>query len=68
MSQQVEVGQIWADKDPRSAGRTVLVKSIEAQYATVVVVSDAKSAWRCSVGHRRRVLLYGLTSRFRLVS
>ena len=38
----------------------------DANPATVV--SDAKSAWRCSVGHRRRVLLYGLTSRFRLVS
>lgn len=33
---RVEVGQVWADNDPRSQGRTLIVKEIDGMHAVCV--------------------------------
>ena len=37
----VEPGQIWADNDARSEGRTLRVDSVDASYAHCTILSDA---------------------------
>ena len=37
----VKPGQVWADNDPRSAGRTIRVESIDGAKAVCTVVSNA---------------------------
>jgi hypothetical protein len=43
MSETVEPGQVWADSDPRSAGRTLRIERIDGGKAvcTILTNSDA---------------------------
>lgn len=66
----VRPGQVWADNDPRSAGRTLRVDSIENGKAICVIVTDADDvaarihrAHECGVAARGSV---GRTTRISL--
>jgi hypothetical protein len=41
MSETVKPGQIWADNDPRSAGRTLRVERIEGTKAACTILTNA---------------------------
>jgi hypothetical protein len=47
---EIQVGQIWADNDPRSAGRTLQVEVIDERYVRMRVLTDGKATVRSSVG------------------
>jgi hypothetical protein len=42
---KVEVGQVWADNDSRSTGRTVRVVAIEGDKAVVETVTYSKHVY-----------------------
>jgi hypothetical protein len=66
--QKVEVGQVWADNDWRSEGRTVRVVEVDATHATVELVTAAEMLRGVTstrgAGRRSRIRL----DRFRPVS
>lgn len=64
----VEPGTVWADKDPREAGRTVLVDSVDTRFAqcTVLTAASYRGAG-ARTGHRTRISLERLRTGFRLV-
>ena len=45
-----EVGQLWADNDPRAKGRTVLIISIGTVRALARVVTNRETAKQSTVG------------------
>lgn len=47
-----EVGQIWADNDPRSKGRRLRIESVSDRFVRAVVVADRDGAKQSSVGLR----------------
>lgn len=51
----VRPGQVWADHDPRSAGRTLRVAEVDARYAYCVVLTAAQPGSR--TGQRTRIAL-----------
>ncbi|MEU5093765.1 hypothetical protein [Streptomyces sp. NPDC020996] len=51
----VRVGQVWADNDKRSEGRTVRVDEIDARYAYCTVLTAATPDGR--TGQRARIAL-----------
>ncbi|MEU0443572.1 hypothetical protein ABZ202_28225 [Streptomyces sp. NPDC006186] len=51
----VRVGQVWADNDSRSKGRTVRVDEIDARYAYCTVLTAATPGGR--TGQRTRIAL-----------
>lgn len=61
----VERGQVWADNDPRSKGRTVRVLRVEETYAVVTVLTARDSAHDAerqrAVGAERRIRLARFT-------
>lgn len=69
---EVEVGQVWADNDPRSKGRTVKVLSINTttNRAVCEVLTDGADTTRSQVGRTTRIALHRFTptaSGYRLV-
>ena len=54
---EVKVGQIWADNDPRSRGRTIKVISIAGEKAVVECVSVARNVGLHNVGRKTVVSL-----------
>lgn len=56
-SEQVQVGQVWADNDPRSRGRTLKVVAIVGEHATCVIVTNDVRAHRDRRGKHTRVAL-----------
>lgn len=54
----VEVGQVWADNDPRSEGRTVKVIAVTATKATCEVLTDGANTKRSQVGRITRIGLH----------
>lgn len=66
---QVKPGQVWADNDPRSEGRTLRVDEIDGEFAVCTILTDANPELRwagakSTVGRATRIRL----RRFRLVS
>lgn len=61
---EVKPGQIWADNDPRSVGRTLRVVSIGKHSARCVVLTAAVDGPPSTVGKTRMIVL----DRFRPVS
>jgi hypothetical protein len=53
----VKSGQLWADSDPRSAGRTVRVHHIEGDKAVCVVRTNADDATTDRVSTTTRIAL-----------
>ena len=59
----VQVGQVWADVDPRMAGRTIQIIGIDPENvrgerrALVKVLSDRHTAVKVTVGSTRRLLM-----------
>jgi hypothetical protein len=51
--QEVREGQVWADNDRRSRGRTLRVIRVEAEHAVCVVLTDDPHAHRSTVGVSR---------------
>ncbi|MER6010207.1 hypothetical protein [Streptomyces bluensis] len=51
----VQVGQVWADNDERSAGRTVRVDEVDSRYAYCTVLTSAAPGGR--TGQRTRIAL-----------
>lgn len=62
------VGQVWADNDPRSAGRTVRIDLVKGAYAHVTILTNtdstqddidsASALWRRDMrGKQSRILL-----------
>ncbi|MFG2959751.1 DUF6354 family protein [Streptomyces sp. NPDC048291] len=51
----VRVGQVWADNDKRSEGRTLRVDEVDARYAYCTVLTAATLGGR--TGQRTRVSL-----------
>ncbi|WP_432034648.1 hypothetical protein [Streptomyces antibioticus] len=49
----VRVGQVWADNDKRSEGRTVRIDEIDARYAYCTVLTTAMPSSR--TGQRTRI-------------
>lgn len=50
MTTTVEVGQVWADNDPRGYGRKLRVVEVDQTHATVEAVADQR-------GRRTRIRL-----------
>lgn len=61
---EVVPGQIWADNDPRSFGRTLRVVAVGKNVARCVVLTPAESSSSYTVGRTRMIALV----RFRPVS
>lgn len=57
----VEVGQVYEDADPRSAGRTVEVMRVDSEYAFVRLNTVARNVARRSIGRKTRIRLDRLT-------
>lgn len=61
MSTEVKRGQVWADNDRRSNGRTVRVLRVDETHAVVTVLTARKSAppaeRQRAVGAERRIRL-----------
>ncbi|MEU8521212.1 hypothetical protein [Streptomyces sp. NPDC048577] len=51
----VRVGQVWADNDKRSEGRTVRVDEVDVCYAYCTVLTSATPGGR--TGQRTRIAL-----------
>lgn len=60
----VQPGQVWADNDPRSAGRTLRVVAVGKNSARCVVLTPAVGASVHTVGRTSMIAL----ARFRPVS
>lgn len=56
MTETVKPGQIWADNDWRSSGRTVRVIEVDATHATVEVVTNGRMTYT-KPGRRSRIRL-----------
>lgn len=56
MSERVEIGQVWADNDWRSTGRTVEVVAIDQTHATVKVLTNGRGTY-AKPGRTSRVRL-----------
>lgn len=57
---EVKPGQVWADNDPRSAGRTLRVDRIDGDRAVCTVLTDAdqrRSGAESTVGNATRISL-----------
>lgn len=70
--QPIEVGQLWADKDPREAGRVVRVVGKTLGLArvndvVVEVVRGADDSRTRGVGRRNRLREATLRKRYRLI-
>ncbi|WP_438491793.1 hypothetical protein [Streptomyces asiaticus] len=52
---EVQVGQVWADNDKRSEGRTVRVNEVDDRYAYCTVLTPATPGGR--TGQRTRIAL-----------
>ena len=61
---KVRVGQLWADNDPRAAGRTIRITEVGKYIATAEVITSADYADDKSVGRSTRISL----SRFKPTS
>lgn len=53
----VEVGTVWDDADPREAGRTIEVMSINEDVAVVRLNTTARNVARKSIGRKTTVRL-----------
>lgn len=53
----IEIGQVWADRDPRSGGRTVEVMEIGETHAKVRMNTTARNVSRQAIGRRTTVRL-----------
>ena len=63
----VKPGQIWADSDPRSAGRTLRVDRIEGGKAVCTILANADSTqWRIDRDDRTARDMRGRTTRISL--
>ncbi|MFY1677369.1 DUF6354 family protein [Streptomyces sp. WMMC905] len=51
----VRVGQVWADNDKRSEGRTVRVDEVDVRYTYCTVLTSATPGGR--TGQRTRIAL-----------
>lgn len=60
----VRPGQVWADNDPRSAGRTLKVVAVGRNSARCVVLTAAANGPASTVGKARMISI----DRFRPVS
>lgn len=58
---EVKPGQVWADNDPRTPGRTIRVEKVEGDRATCTVLTPATNSHLDSTGRTTTVAL----SRFR---
>ena len=54
---EVKVGQVWADNDPRSVGRTIKVIAIGTHSARCETLTPVEGSSRDSVGKTRMVAL-----------
>jgi hypothetical protein len=66
-SKQVAAGQVWADNDARSAGRTLRVDKVIGEHAWCMVLTDMEqraTGAKTTVGKSTRIKL----SRFRPTS
>lgn len=54
---EVEVGQVFEDTDPRSANRTVEVMGLDTTHAQVRLNTVARNVGRSSIGRRTRIRL-----------
>lgn len=63
-SPDVAVGQVWADNDPRSAGRTLRVIAVGKNTVRCTVLTAAAGASEYTVGRTRMIA----QSRFRPTS
>lgn len=52
----IEVGQVWADDDPRSQGRTIRITEVDPPNfrARAVIVTVARNVGEDQVGRRTR--------------
>jgi hypothetical protein len=58
MSERVEVGQVWADNDWRSAGRTLRVDAVDETHATCTILTNQNShGYRDMRGRTTRIAL-----------
>jgi len=55
---EVKVGQVWADNDPRSDGRTVKVIAVNQTKAVCEVLTDGANTRRSQVGRITRIGLH----------
>lgn len=62
----IRVGQVWADRDPREAGRTVRVDEASAHAVVLTVVTSAKPGGK--TGHRTTVSRAAFPKRYRLTA
>jgi hypothetical protein len=63
----VKPGQVWADQDPRSAGRTLRVDRIEGTKAVCTVLTNiGNTQWRIEHGNRAARDMRGKTTRIAL--
>lgn len=53
----VAVGQVWSDKDPRAAGRTVEVLDVLGDHALVRLNTRSRNVSRSSIGRRTSIRL-----------
>jgi hypothetical protein len=56
-AQEVRVGQVWADNDPRSAGRTLRVFFVTSTHAGCQVLSVARNVSERQVGKTTTISL-----------
>lgn len=54
---EVKEGQIWADNDRRSRGRTLKVLRVEAEHALCEVLTDGPYPHRSAVGRTTSIRL-----------
>lgn len=54
---EVSAGQVWADKDPRAAGRTIEVMRVDLKYAFVRMNTRARNVSQGAIGRKSRILL-----------
>ena len=57
-------GEVWADRDPRELGRTVLVDTVDTRYAHCIVLTPRATNPDGRTGHRTRILLTAMASRY----
>ena len=57
----VEIGAVYEDTDPRSAGRTVEVMALDATHAKVRLNTVTRNVSKGSIGRKTRIRLDRLT-------
>lgn len=57
LNRDVAPGQVWADNDPRQAGRTIQISDVIGVYAYGKVITDCEGVTRSSVGKEVRIRL-----------